>query len=1166
MQKEINKFLKKIHAEKLKNNDKECIELYNIVGGMCSEIGSYDEAIHYHEEALSLCKKLGDRLGTAVAFRYIGEAQAAVGSFYSAIESTTKYLDLADKIGNQVEIQRALTTLGRVYLMQAQDLKDKSDVVDSRIKEVARKAEKRFQEALNLAESIREKVDAKEYAQMTSGLLINLGLVKDICGQHSETVVKLRRAIEICKSSRLKEDLYRAQVILAGIFRQQDDLKMAAKTSEEALQTAKSIGKKILICDALIERGFVKICQRDFKNAKRTFAQAYLEKSPSEEDHTKAIRLTKLTQLVAVAFEKVCKDSTASETRLQLFDKLGDLFIAIGNYKLACEFYRRAYADAKICSKPSSEIARILYSIAETYADNGQFNYALAYFEKELACRNGNDSEQCQTLIKIAQMHEFLEHEPEKVCKSYEKALEKAGKAPKLMYNVLKFYVPYLEKKSFKISRKKELEEKLTNLKSYQEIIDYIESEDYGGEESNDLEDEIPNIDDIITDDEDNDEVLMIGRRRTKGANKFKKNEVGDTPLHEACIKGDFKRVKSLIEQGHEINPRDNAGWIPLHEACNHGHCEIAEYLLELGADVNNRGLRGMSPLHDAATNGHFAIVRMLIKHGANVISLTDRGETVLDCLRDYRKRNYSYMSNSEVSEYKQTEAELQHEMDRCGFNLMNENSKENKKREELQQQQPSTSATKEVQPKPRTFVSGLEKPVKKPVSDYKNVIGALKRKQTNMDNESPSEKRKSDQPAVFENNTGISTSAPTKQWLAGESITISSSSSEDEKEPEKLFSDDNVDIVEVGPTKNILESDNDDLFEDTPLQEMSCSGELEDLAEKEPEEISSPPAQVFVSEEPLKVTIEDMKLLIPVKNHTTIKELKASVVERFSVSEKATPIISLALENEPNFFLFDGDLCKDVIKNNNVIAKIDSWKLNSLEKTYIEECCSVQLKPIYNIKSELRSIDASGGKSLNFTFMRFPPEHATAVAKSLARRPFTTVQLIGSSVFFEGQSKAAEAILSSILTWNKLTCLELKCVGMIRSQFESICNGGSSGGDNAIQKAKFPELQNFDASYNCIAYKSKIEFASQLEKLRKTCPKLKRLDVRKNLLLFVKSIVCDSSAASSPPSTAASNSSSGAATSDDADVLNLSAALGLVSFDMEVLGANQNDYTVYSC
>ena len=1201
MQKEIDKFQRLINAAKLRNNHKELIELNNVVGGLHSEMGRYEEAIHFHKEALDSSKILGDRLLTAIAFRHIGEAEAAVGNFFQAIDYTKRYLDLAQKTNDTVEIQRAWTTLGRVYLMQAQELKDKGNVVDNKIKDVAREAEKRFQTAINLAKSIKDQIDGKEFAQMNGGLLINLGLIKDLLGQSDEAIIKLNRAVEICRSARLKEDLYRCQIILAGLFRQKNNIKLAAKTSEDALQTAKSIGKKILICDALIERGFVSICQRDFKTAKRTFAQAYLSKSPSEEDHAKAIRLTKLTHLISDAYDKIHRDNTPGETKLKLCDKLGDLFTAINNHKLAVEFYRRAYEDAKVCSKPKSVQANILYSVAEAYADDNQFEHALLCYLKELTLRE-QEEERCQSLIKIAHMHEYLNHEPAKVCDAYEKAYEMAGKNPKLMHTVLKDYVPFMKDKSFNPTRCRRLEEILLNLKSYPEVME-IEAED--SDDVNDLEDEVANVDDVITDDEDNDEVLMVGKRRARGTTKFKRNEVGDTPLHEACIKNDLKRVRSLINQGHEVNPKDNAGWVPLHEACNHGHYQIAEYLIEHGADVNARGLKGMSPLHDAATNGHYEIMRLLMKHGANVIALTDTGESVLGCLRDYKRRNYSEMSNRDRTEYDHIEVDLMNVMDRCGANLM----AENKKNSNPQNSRGGAPHTDEIRPKPRNLKINIDRPLSNPVKDYRDAIGTLKRKRLN-DDEPGDVVKKGPQPATY--HSSMSTSASTKEWLIDDvsrqqQVVKRRSNIRELLESNDEMSDD--DVREVSPPKNessrkrcskdptkdrsdrskkmTLDSDDEeDLFgrnnQGSKLKENDDNDNDVQVIRESPDinvnvtpslpnfgRVSSDSID-FISNsstdrtnmsnnkrfdlfnQPLVVVIEDRKLLIPVKDeHTTIKELKKSIVDRYTILVNAEPNISLTPKSEPNCLLFDDDLCKDVICES-VVATIESWKLKSIEDSYIDNCSKLKIDPIDFIKVELAGLNEVSNK-LDLSYMRIPKAHRGPLLRALARRDFTSANFTGTAALFECQ-KSAQEILETITSWSKLTRLNLKCTGLMRAQFESICGS----------RQKLPELLELDVSVNSIAYKSQGDFTCQVEKLRQTCCKLRRLCVDRNHLQFVKSILGGPSTIVARANTTKERSSRIEVGGDEGHEADLSEVLGLSKLGIGIYGFNQNEYSVY--
>ena len=61
-------------------------------------------------------------------------------------------------------------------------------------------------------------------------------------------------------------------------------------------------------------------------------------------------------------------------------------------------------------------------------------------------------------------------------------------------------------------------------------------------------------------------------------------NELGDNALHCVCYWGDYEAVKTLLENGIEVNQRGEYGFTPLDVAIDEGHKQIAEYLVAHGA------------------------------------------------------------------------------------------------------------------------------------------------------------------------------------------------------------------------------------------------------------------------------------------------------------------------------------------------------------------------------------------------------------------------------------------------------------------------------------------------------------------------------------------------------------------------------------------------------
>jgi ankyrin repeat protein len=93
----------------------------------------------------------------------------------------------------------------------------------------------------------------------------------------------------------------------------------------------------------------------------------------------------------------------------------------------------------------------------------------------------------------------------------------------------------------------------------------------------------------------------------------------GHTPLMRAALDGDIESVKALINQGMDINRRDENGRTALMFAVVNRHYETMKVLLEHGADVNARSNVGGTALMGAAMAGELSMVQALLDKGADL-------------------------------------------------------------------------------------------------------------------------------------------------------------------------------------------------------------------------------------------------------------------------------------------------------------------------------------------------------------------------------------------------------------------------------------------------------------------------------------------------------------------------------------------------------------------
>jgi ankyrin repeat protein len=103
-----------------------------------------------------------------------------------------------------------------------------------------------------------------------------------------------------------------------------------------------------------------------------------------------------------------------------------------------------------------------------------------------------------------------------------------------------------------------------------------------------------------------------------------------DAQLVAAAGKGDTATVQSLLQQGANIEARDNYGETALMEAAGRGHTDTAILLLDKGANIEAKDNYSATALVHAAESGHTDTVILLLDKGANIEAADKDGYTAL--------------------------------------------------------------------------------------------------------------------------------------------------------------------------------------------------------------------------------------------------------------------------------------------------------------------------------------------------------------------------------------------------------------------------------------------------------------------------------------------------------------------------------------------------------
>nr|XP_031546329.1 tonsoku-like protein isoform X2 [Vicugna pacos] len=619
------------------------------LGELLASHGCYAEALQEHQQELQLLETTDDPLGCAVAHRKIGERLAEMEDYSAALQHQHRYLELAHSLSNYIEQQRAWATIGRTHL----DIYDHHQSQDALLQ-----AQTAFEKSLAIVEEKLEGTLAKrELSEMRTRLYLNLGLTFESLQEMALCNAYFKKSIFLAEQNHLYEDLFRARYNLGAIHWRRGQHSQAMRCLEGARECARVMKQAFMESECCVLTSQVLQDLGDFLAAKRALKKAY--RLGSQKPLQKAVVCRTLKYVLAVVrLQQQLEESKGSDPQaaMGICEQLGDLFSKAGDFPKAAKAYQKQLQLAELLRRPGPELAVIHVSLAATLGDMKDHRQAVRHYEEELRLRGGNALEEAKTWLNIALSREEAGDAYELLAPCFQKALSCAQQArqPQLQRQALQ----HLHTVQLRLQP-----QEAPGTEARLQELGVAEDEEDEGDQGDDDDDTLEAIEVELSESEDEadgrspqleeDEELpgCLGRRRVNKWNR--RNDVGETLLHRACIEGKLGRVQDLVRQGHPLNPRDYCGWTPLHEACNYGHLDIVRFLLDHGAAVDDpggQGCEGITPLHDALNCGHFEVAELLIKRGASVTLRTRKGHSPLETLQQWVKL-YSRDLDSETQE-----------------------------------------------------------------------------------------------------------------------------------------------------------------------------------------------------------------------------------------------------------------------------------------------------------------------------------------------------------------------------------------------------------------------------------------------------------------------------------------------------------------------------------
>lgn len=195
----------------------QAVHICNDLGWICTGLGQKEEALRYYEQALNICRDLGDRKEEGKTLTNLGWVHSELGRLGQA----QKYLEQALNVetGNKLERGRTLVNLGRVYNGLGQ-------------KERAREC---FEEGLHIYRDAGELTGEGWTLNNLGKLYYDLGQKETAIGYFEQSLSRYRRTGNRSGAGRTLKNL-------GGVYSELGKKEQGLQNLDEALSILKEVG------------------------------------------------------------------------------------------------------------------------------------------------------------------------------------------------------------------------------------------------------------------------------------------------------------------------------------------------------------------------------------------------------------------------------------------------------------------------------------------------------------------------------------------------------------------------------------------------------------------------------------------------------------------------------------------------------------------------------------------------------------------------------------------------------------------------------------------------------------------------------------------------------------------------------------------------------------